>query len=319
MSDAFKHLFIVGCPRSGTTWVQLLLAQHPHVATTQETHCFNHYLGVLDECWKGERVCPDRRRTGLTHLLSENEFYGLCRDFATGVLGKIAQSKAQCRVIVEKSPDHVRSAELILRLFPDAIFLHVIRDPRSVVCSLRRAGRTWGEDWAPSSTAGCAERWNRDVAIGRGIRRLTENYRELRYENLAHDTVREFREILDWLDLPIQDGFCEKVAEECTIENLQSGETSITPPWTLDAEPRGMYYRGAVDSWREELTDSDLRAVEYIVRDLMCELGYVPKRSKQGRAPLWLVLRYRLKAMARRLEPIWYPITERLNEAARRL
>ena len=29
MIEPVKRLFIVGCPRSGTTWTALLLAQHP--------------------------------------------------------------------------------------------------------------------------------------------------------------------------------------------------------------------------------------------------------------------------------------------------
>ena len=38
-------LFIVGSPRSGTTWLQLLLAGHPEVATRGETHLFEHFVG----------------------------------------------------------------------------------------------------------------------------------------------------------------------------------------------------------------------------------------------------------------------------------
>src|SRR5215469_4920410 len=39
-----KYVLIVGCPRSGTSWLQRLLSQHPQVATTQETHLFSEYL-----------------------------------------------------------------------------------------------------------------------------------------------------------------------------------------------------------------------------------------------------------------------------------
>jgi hypothetical protein len=262
-------------------------------------------------------VQPDRRRTGLTHLLSEDEFYGLCRDFATGVLTKIAGLNPESRVVVEKSPDHVRSAELILRLFPHAYFLHVIRDPRSVVCSLRRAGRTWGEEWAPTSTLGCAERWRGDVAIGRDIGRLTDRYREVQYEHLLQDTPAGLRAILEWLDLPVEDGFCEDAAAKCEIDNLKKASSTVEAPWKLQSEPQGMYHKGSADSWREELSTRELRGVEYIAGPLMAELGYQPAGGKRPRPPLGLLVRDRLKALARRARPLWDPIVSRLNEAVR--
>lgn len=42
-----KHVFVVGSPRSGTTLVQLLLAQHLEIATVQETHLFKRYVAGL--------------------------------------------------------------------------------------------------------------------------------------------------------------------------------------------------------------------------------------------------------------------------------
>ncbi|MBI3001835.1 MAG: sulfotransferase, partial [Deltaproteobacteria bacterium] len=38
-------MLIVGCPRSGTTWLQRLLASHPKIITGQESHVFDNYVG----------------------------------------------------------------------------------------------------------------------------------------------------------------------------------------------------------------------------------------------------------------------------------
>jgi hypothetical protein len=37
-------VFLIGCPRSGTTWLQRLLASHPQVRTVQETFLFPRYI-----------------------------------------------------------------------------------------------------------------------------------------------------------------------------------------------------------------------------------------------------------------------------------
>src|SRR5438094_2346752 len=140
-----KLLLVGGCPRSGTTWLQLLLAQHPGVATCTETYVFV-YMNHLHRRWVDERNHTfGPRSVGLSQLLSDEEFYGLCRDFAAGVIAKVGRLRPDTQVVLEKTPDNILRWELILKLFPDAYFLHVIRDPRSVASSLLAAGRSrWG-------------------------------------------------------------------------------------------------------------------------------------------------------------------------------
>ena len=38
------HIFIVGPVRSGTSWLQTMLAEHPDIASPPETHVFTNYL-----------------------------------------------------------------------------------------------------------------------------------------------------------------------------------------------------------------------------------------------------------------------------------
>src|SRR5205085_953700 len=47
-------LFVVGCPRSGTTWIQRLLATHPCVRTGQESDLFDLYIGPQLRTWQHE-------------------------------------------------------------------------------------------------------------------------------------------------------------------------------------------------------------------------------------------------------------------------
>ncbi len=42
--SSHKHVFIVGCPRSGSTWTTFLLAQHPEVATFQHAKVFDYLV-----------------------------------------------------------------------------------------------------------------------------------------------------------------------------------------------------------------------------------------------------------------------------------
>lgn len=286
-----KRVFVVGCPRSGTTWAQLLLAQHPEVATSQETHLFSRYLRPLERLWMDEKEAPaSLRRVGLRNIFSEAEFYGLCRVFAVRVFEKIAASRPGARVAVEKTPAHVRCGDLILKVFPASYFIHIIRDPRSVVCSLRSSARSWGSRWAPKGLVEASERWRSDVATGRQIAKVTGRYQEVFYEALLDEGPAQLGKILSWLNLPADRSFCEKAVAACAIENLRKASPEVASPWSLRDEPSGFFGTGTSQGWQEELSPGDLGIVEYIAGGLMEQLGYRLASKNPRRKPLRLLL-----------------------------
>jgi len=284
--------FLVGCPRSGTTWLQLLLSRHPAVATCQETHLFGVYIRRLEIAWKREkeRSVSGRRPIGLSGLLAEDEFYALCAEFSKTIFHKIAETKQGAWIVVEKTPNHLRHADLILRLFPNAYFLHIVRDPRSVVASLQHAGRTWGKQWAPADVASGARRWVRDVRSGREIAVATDRYLEVRYESLLEDGPSALGQILAFLGLTVEPDACRRAVEACRIDKLRDGSVARQQPWDLSVEPEGFFRRGNARSWVSELTRREVATVEYIAGDLMRELGYEPKVASTRRKPLSLVV-----------------------------
>lgn len=273
-----KRVFIVGCPRSGTTWFQLLLAQHKNVATTQETHLFDGYLSRLVETWNHWRPSPDG--VGMGSILSDDEFHSLCAEFARKVFDKIAAANPAATTVVEKTPTHIRYGELILDLFPDAYFLHLVRDPRSVVSSLCAAGRSWGSHWASGRPVNNVRVWLSDVNAGRKIGTLTDRYREVRYEDLKGPAGAETLEgIFSWLELPADKAFCRQALQACSIERLKKESKVADGVRGFDSvmrSPKGFYRKGRVDSWKDDLPSHDIRLVEYLARDLMAAYGYEP-------------------------------------------
>ena len=74
-------IFIEGAPRSGTTWLQMLLATHPDIAGLEaESHLFNYGLDHLFDNFDGRR--PDLPR--LRSYLEREQLVDLVRDFRTG-------------------------------------------------------------------------------------------------------------------------------------------------------------------------------------------------------------------------------------------
>lgn len=295
-----KLVFVVGCPRSGTTWLQLLLSQHPDVATGQETHLFSRYLRRLDARWQQE-ADDHGRKVGLQASLTRPQFDGLLRDFADGVFSRLASTKPGATVLVEKTPNHVHDWELMLRLFPDAWFLHVIRDPRGVVCSLRHASRTWGADWAPEGVIEAATAWARAVEEGRRIASATPRYKEVRYEDLESRGAETLLDTMHWLKLEAGRRFAEAALAACRIENLLPGSSGPAVPWRLEQEPEGFYRQGRSDGWKDELSIGQMRLIEHVSDALMQDLHYARVTPRRRVKPLRLFLHQAVSTVLRRL------------------
>jgi hypothetical protein len=270
----------------------MLLAQHPQVATTQETHLFNSYIAPLQDAWEAHESAP--RGIGMQAALTQAEFDTLCFDFANRALSRIAERGNGSTVVLEKTPAHVRHAALIVKLFPEARFIHLVRDPRAVVASLCEAGRSWGRTGASADPVVSAHRWVSDVSAGRNIASFTNHYYALKYEDLLDsEGWRVLSGVLEWLGLEGDERFCRQAQKDCAIDRLRNKSASVKGGSMISEDPAGFYRRGKADSWSSELSQRDLQKIEYIAGELMHDYGYVgtTEFASRTRKPLRLKIR----------------------------
>lgn len=271
-------VFLVGAPRSGTTWLQLLLSRSPLVATAQETHLFNIFLRDIVAQWNFYRMTG--RRAGLTQVLTDEEFRAGLRCATGFVFAKIAQSKPSATIVLEKTPDHVNYWREILDVWPEAHFIHIIRDPRSVVASLCVASKTWASDWASPRISRNSERWITDVTNGRHIRSATQNYQEVTFEELLLDGPKVLMRLLSGLGVGANLRDCQRYVDECNIQNLKAGNLN-NAPFDVAKMGKESWRIGTTDSWRVELSRWEIALIERLAGPLTLELGYKPvNRSK---------------------------------------
>jgi hypothetical protein len=274
--------FIVGSPRSGTTWLQLLLSRSPAIATALETNLFNQFMRSMLEQWNHDRIAG--QLTGLTKLLSEEEFRDLLRTTSAFVFSKIAQSKPSASVVLEKTPHHLNHAREILELWPDAHFIHIIRDPRSVAASLRVASRTWASQWASSKMSRSCEMWIADVINGRRIRSMTQNYHEVFYHELISNGPHIVMRLLNTLGVRSSLEDSQRYVDECNIRNLKAGKLD-NAPWDVTISKVALG-SGTPDGWRAELSAWEIAVVEHLAGPLMSELGFKAVTDNRAMATL---------------------------------
>lgn len=272
--DGKRLVFLVGAPRSGTTWLQLMLGRSKRIATVNETHLFAVYMRSLLE--GNERFQGNPRAIGLSPLFSEAEYREVIRKFTSAVLARILASKPAADVILEKTPSHVKCWRDILDLYPEARFLHLIRDPRAVVASLKAASKSWGESWVSSRLIDNCAVWSASVTEGRQIGGATANYLEVRYEDLKQCGVQTLLSVFEWIGIESSSSECLKLLQDTSIERLRSGNVKDAP-WDIASEPQGFYRAGEAASWRKGLSEFETFIVEAQVNELMTALGYKPE------------------------------------------
>ena len=177
-SDDFKPVFVVGCGRSGTTLLAVLLDRHSQIAMTPETHFLNGFcrrcrdaenLGTQEKLVAALGREPRFKDMDLNPADVLEEFRDYPSDFKhlfRAMLEAYRQKNHKPR-IGEKTPDHLEFVPQIIEWFPQARIICIVRDGRDVAQSnmkvhwtrkdLRLQGMVWR--WAAKTCLEYVERY----------------------------------------------------------------------------------------------------------------------------------------------------------------
>lgn len=291
--DGRNVVFLVGCPRSGTTWLQRLLAGHPRIKTGQESHLFNSYLGRLVGTWRREvrtftEAEPGSHRggVGLGCYLEEEDVVRLARSFVAKLLH--AADVQPGELFLEKTPRHALHLPVIREVLPASRVIHLVRDPRDVTASLLAASRSWGARWAPKTAREAARLWRTYLETVRKETRLFEpgRFLELRYEDLRAHPQEELERLLGFFDLEWSREDLAAAIAQNSAASARAGAGTPIPVFGVYGrlfsdtvqEPEGFVRAGGSGRGRA-LSLRQRLALWYELADLMRQEGYAWTRQ----------------------------------------
>lgn len=272
MPEPNPPLIVLGVRRSGTTLLRVMLDRNPALAVPDESYFVpqlaRRHRGRIDPAafvddlrrlptlveWG---LAPDGVASRLHAEMSVGEAIGAVFETYAAAHGKLRWG--------DKTPLYMQYLPLLERLFPQALYVHLIRDGRDAAVSyLGVPEGIMTEGWGhPHDAAGFACQWATEVGAARalGARVGPERYLEVRYEALVAKPETELRRVCDFAALEYDDAMLGYVGETDSARKAHQQRLNEPP-------------RVGVRDWRAELGAAEVAAFEAVAGDLLQALGY---------------------------------------------
>lgn len=275
-------IFIVGANRSGTTLLRLILNAHSRIAIPDELVYITPYVANVGiYAWRDPGMHPSYYASfvrnflqGNAEVLSPLDLDALAQDITTSTSPNL-RSPYQMALEAwadhhgkqrwgEKTPSNIFYADAILDMFPDAHFIHVIRDPRGGVASMQGV-KFFADDVALNAL-------NRKKYLTEGQDTLEQHVPSrqrtvVRYEDLVREPKATMRCLCDFLSEPFEPSmlrFYEDSERYMRDEATRSFNAAATHPISP----------AKIDEWKDRLSPQDVGIVESICRQQMKAYNY---------------------------------------------
>jgi len=285
--DDIKPVFVVGHPRSGTTFLQLLISAHSNFSSGPETHLFQYILNPPISDWKCSKLNLNdldlifKRFAGKPAISFNDEFKKCLIDkalnrgippalFLHNVMSYFAKINGdnEAKRWVEKTPEHLLYIPEILSMFPKAKVINIIRDPRSVISSPLKFNNYKRALLRYEFIIRKIARWNSFIELGMKFQnRYNTNIKSVYYEDIINNPDDTLEIIMNFIGEKIEINQLktfsqdyEKVVREFENKHKYLCETGEI----IDRR----------DIWKKRMNENEIKLVEVLCESLIKKHNY---------------------------------------------
>jgi hypothetical protein len=283
--------FVVGRPRSGTTLLRTLFDAHPNVMVPPECQLIinlypkygkitnwskkqlQSFYEDLFRQWRFDLWPLDRNK--LYHSLMQ------CRgDYSYGTLCKLVyheyRSIFRHGVILalgDKNPGYTIYTERLLKIFPEARFIHIVRDYRDNFVSIRNV------DFELPFISVTTSKWRYFVKKFRqAAGRYPGTHKEIRYEDLVSRPEEVFSELCRFIGIPFSPVPFDFYKKSSEVLKIYPNELILKYHSSLLKKIN----TGRTGLWKKELKPSEIRVADACAGPYAALTGHEKAYPKPG-------------------------------------
>ncbi len=285
-------IYLAGADRSGTTLTSALLATHPHIAMPKlGTNMWTFFYGQHGDLARRENFerCLNEMLRYKNVILLGPDANRIRREFSQGeptyarlfalLLDHFAE-RAGKRRWGDKTSYAERYADRIFAAYPDAVMIHLIRDPRDRYAS---AIKRWPNQ--KGQVGGATARWLYSVGLARrNVKRYPARYKIVRYETLASQPEATVRDLCAFLGEEYNPAMLTMSGAQGFLD--KGGNSSF------DRFQPGQITTAAVGRYRKSLSRREVAFIQACAGREMCEYQYTMDElplTKADRLAFYLV------------------------------
>lgn len=309
MTQSKPPIFIVGVHRSGTTLLRFMLSSHSQIYIPTESDFIPLFYNksrnqpfnqetvskILDEIFEKYRFVNDwqdvKPEAGIFLSSMETKDY---RGFLDHLYSLYAQQNGAVRW-GDKTPIYTSYLDLIQKIFPDAKFIHIIRDPYDAIISLLEK---YQEKEFHIDIYFGAKNWVRRIKKAQrdGERIGKDQYLEIFYEDLTNSPESTLKKIC---------AFIEEKFEPGMLDHHELAQKKISPESYFFGNVINPVSVSRIGRGRRGLNGEDKQVINLVAGKMMEDLGYKiePTRNillRNRFRILTLAVKYKILQLGRR-------------------
>lgn len=304
-------VFIIGRGRSGTTLLQTIMDAHPSIITANESPFIINLKQKYSKVnqWSSEKIdefiidlYKDKQFAFLWNIdqtilrskinlydITQLNFSTLCKLVYLTIPSPFPKNKIS--LIVDKNPIYSFYIEELIELFPNAKFIHLVRDYRDNIISSRKAFKT-------KDVALLAQRWKRqNMFIDFHKKNNAALFLTLQYEKLVTDPEKHVSEVCSFINITFNPNMLDFHKTTTKIYNDASSKNDLMTNIVKNIHLNLLnpVNCGQVDKWKEELTNSEIEIIDYIAGGYAKKYDYMSTTKVKGLSYYMTAIKSHLK------------------------